>query len=339
MANVKPPEQLGKLDMGKQELAKPLNRDLMANDVAAMRMLVNDMNKVQNNPDLSADDKALVTEMIVGAGSAIPPGADAGMPQTNAPFVATPVQTGAGAGAQSIQQQSEPTTLEIVGPAPTQSESANPQIVGLSAPVSVRRIILTGRSGVGKNYLAQQAGLPVLELDTPCYDLLRGRFPNASNADLAGPASTLYWYGEGLITKEFPVTIQRLLFISICDKWRHAGNIEFGNPGYWVNHLVTSIEPDQSVVVTGVTTTSDFKALLAQGFVHYHIMCSTKTMAQRPRNPRADDRLAAAMDNDVIRKVSQQPRGDRLHAVWNDTTTAPGSRFYSVQDFLNAVKL
>jgi hypothetical protein len=124
--------------------------------------------------------------------------------------------------------------------------------------------------------------------------------------------------------------------------WENFGK----NPGLWVESLIGRVEKflldnlNQRVVVSGIRSEYEFKQLGAAGYGHYHIMCSPGTWQQRlkarnltdksPAVLDVSERLAQALDNNVIKQISAQKSGNRLHCVWNDTVAAPSERFYSV---------
>jgi len=51
------------------------------------------------------------------------------------------------------------------------------------------------------------------------------------------------------------------------------------------------------------------------------------------------DALAAALNADVTKRISAQPRGSKLRVIWNDTVPAPSPRLYSVAEFLSTLVL
>jgi hypothetical protein len=230
--------------------------------------------------------------------------------------------------------------IEISGPLPgtvanqDDANAGNPSAIqsGRNEKSQIR-IVFTGRSGVGKSFLAEAAALQAIEIDSQIFNYLKQTFPNAGEADLSAAATKIRWWGEGVISNAVPVTVERLLFT------QHLNAPGFGEPGYWVKRLVDGLSSGAGIVVTQVETTNDLRALQAAGFRHYHVLCSTSTLAQRQKRANADDRLANALDQDVTRKLSQNRQGDRLKCVWSDDKAVipNAQRLYSVADFINAV--
>jgi hypothetical protein len=328
---------------------------MKANDLLTLKTLTAELGtqKIGQGERLSADDQALIVEMALGAGSAIPPGADVPMPnmpakpkgtiETAPSEVVLPQQQVANFYENKNEQQEG--IIEISGPAPGATGTEESEDSGIpGAPSSVSsgtiakqqiRIVFTGRSGAGKTFLADAAALQVVEIDSQIFGYLKQTFQNAGEADLSAAAAKIRWWGEGVISNAVPVTVERLLFTQHIS----ANAAGFGEPGYWVKRLVDGLSSGPHIVVTQVETTNDLKALIASGFKHYHVMCSNSTLSQRQKRANADDRLANALDQDVTRKLSQSRQGDRLKCIWCDERAVIPNpqRLYSVADFINAV--
>src|SRR5690242_18781504 len=82
MANTPPPLGHESLDLKPQPLASQPRSEMKANDLLTLKTLTAELStqKIGQGERLSADDQALIVEMALGAGSAIPPGADVPMP-------------------------------------------------------------------------------------------------------------------------------------------------------------------------------------------------------------------------------------------------------------------
>jgi hypothetical protein len=203
-----------------------------------------------------------------------------------------------------------------------------------SAPTAPNRILLTGRSGVGKSWLAAQVPLAsVVELTDSIDRFLRDFYPDleTGSPQLLNFRETIKTWGDGVISDKYPLSPARFLFTEYA-KRRWPG---FGTPGYWVSQLV-DCGPDGKTIVTRVESSADFRALVAAGFKHYHVVTSTNTMAARQQRKNADNRLALSLDADVIKKLSSNRQGPRLNVIWNDTTPA-SPRVFTVAQWLQDV--
>ena len=82
MANTPPPLGHESLDLKPQPLASQPRSEMKANDLLTLKTLAAEMStqKIGQGEKLSRDDQELITEMILGAGSALPPGSDVLMP-------------------------------------------------------------------------------------------------------------------------------------------------------------------------------------------------------------------------------------------------------------------
>lgn len=220
--------------------------------------------------------------------------------------------------------------------------SASPPTMDIStfaaepAPVTNTRFFFTGRTGVGKDWLAQQIKAKVLDASAPLVEAARAVFPLANKPEhFSTLFPTVFAWGEGTISKEVPLTPARWLFVqSVAKEWP-----DFGTPGFWIKLLVAfagSVNFPR-VAITNVTTTAGFNALKEAGFQHFHVMTSPQAYMQRTKKPGVDDRMAAALDQDAIRKVSAQRQGDRLPVIWNAPEASPSTRVWTVQEFLTSL--
>jgi hypothetical protein len=203
-----------------------------------------------------------------------------------------------------------------------------------SAPTAPNRILLTGRSGVGKSWLAAQVPLAsVVELTDSIDRFLRDFYPDLETGSplLLNFRETIKAWGDGVITDKYPLSPARFLFTEFV-RGRWPG---FGTTSYWASQLV-DCGPDGKTIVTRVESSADFRALVAAGFKHYHVVTSTNTMAARQQRKNADNRLALSLDADVIKKLSSNRQGPRLNVIWNDTTPA-SPRVFTVAQWLQDV--
>lgn len=197
-----------------------------------------------------------------------------------------------------------------------------------------RCLFFTGRSGVGKDWLAQKAGAKILSVSATLLDIAAGQFPGVQAKDLGGFLNTIFAWGEGTISKEYPITPTRFLF---AQQMRQAW-ANYGTPGFWVGLIVEAAKQETGLVaVTGVSTPTAMKLLTAAGFKHWHVMTSPQTFATRAKRPGADDKLAAHFDSQAIQQNSTQKDGPRMPVIWNDTTPPPSGRLWTVDLWLTEV--
>lgn len=222
--------------------------------------------------------------------------------------------------------------LDSIGP----SEATPTPVAGETG----LRIILTGRSGVGKNWLAQRLNAEIRELFEPIHDMLADAFGN-KHKSFESALQTIMAWGRGMVSDNFPISPARFQF---CIESKHNMFEESGfgeSPDFWAKLLVrylTSRPQGESrpIVVTSVTSTAEFQALTAAGFKHYHVVCSSATLANRPKRQSPGDALAAVLDKQVVEQLSSRKEGAKLKAVWNDAAAAH-PRLHTVQSFLQEV--
>jgi len=251
-------------------------------------------------------------------------------------------------------QQSKPATEAPVAAAPVPV----PQRQNLIA----RKLVFTGRIASGKDYVAEQIGAKVIGFEEPLRYLVELFFGVNTSPDGKGRAGALQFvqqvaaWGRAEVSEAYPLTPARACFTTMIQAAGRSASLNtsllvdwenFGkHPGLWVTSLIGRAErflldnKTQRVVVSGVRSEYEFRQLSVAGFGHYHVMCSPQTWQQRLRARNLTDkssavvdvseRLAQALDNNVIKQISAQKSGNRLHCIWNDSLPAPSGRFYSV---------
>lgn len=237
---------------------------------------------------------------------------------------------------------SVPSTIPVAGPllspAITSPVAANPMAAAPSTFAQVsnyQRLFFTGRTGVGKDWLAKQAKAQVLDAAAPLVAAARAVFPQVTkNEQLAGLLPTIFAWGEGTITKDYPLTPTRWLFVqTLGQQWPG-----FGSPGFWVRMLLESASAIEGrVAITNVSSPGAFKALKEAGFTHFHVMTSPAAYMQRAKRPGANDSMANALDQDAIKKVSAQRQGEKLPVVWNAPEAPPSNRIWTIAEFLTVM--
>lgn len=190
------------------------------------------------------------------------------------------------------------------------------------------KVFLTGRLG-GADVVARQTGAFVINMKNLVESQMSQVFGSKPTPAIAAEFSA---WSQGVVTPQIPMTLTRTLLESLLKQKFPS----FGQPDYWIALIeaaaAEALARGTRVVVTGVDTLANFKGLQKKGFVHYHVMLSNVTAQNLPAA--SPDPLANALDNDVIKKISFQREGQRLHVVWNDNQPAPSGRFYSLPEFL-----
>lgn len=207
----------------------------------------------------------------------------------------------------------------------------------LPPPVGSGRVVLTGRTGVGKDWLASSIpGAAVLNLDSPIWAMVRELFPDGPAAGLFSAVQTIKAWGSGTISEKYPISPARMLYITdarVRDGWEN-----FGRPGFWAEYaLVTAAHTGGQIIVTGVETLAELNQLLAAGFAQYHVVCSSASYASRPKRPGADDSLSTIFDQQVTKELSTNPRGRVLRCVWSDSAPPPSPRLMTAQLFAKEI--
>lgn len=204
--------------------------------------------------------------------------------------------------------------------------------------VASNRLLFTGRSGAGKKYLAKLVGASVVNLDSPILGLVKKYYPEGKPENFGPFIATIRAWGDGVVNKDFPMTPTRFLFERFMG--RDDGGVEgFGQPGFWIRYMLSTIENAGALVaITNITTAAEYSALKAAGFTHFHVMCSAQTYASRPKRQGANDSLAAALDQDAIKKISGQRQGPQLPVVWSDQVVPPPSpRLWSAMNWVRSL--
>jgi hypothetical protein len=203
------------------------------------------------------------------------------------------------------------------------------------------RLFFTGAGRVGKSWLAAQLGARVMELDDPIRATVAETFGDIQEASYIPFANEVFAWGEGLVNAKYPLTGARAAFVRLM---RTHQSERFGTAGFWSASLierVTSFQatyPGELVVVTDVGTVDQYKALKGAGFTPFHVMCNNVTRMGRGGNQVVPN-IVTQIEQDIVKKVSQQPRGSKLWCIWNDANYgSTSSRFLTSDEFLKGVK-
>jgi hypothetical protein len=228
-----------------------------------------------------------------------------------------------------------PVTAAQRGKTLSGTKPAAPEIFIPEAAVPIPaglRMVFTGVTGSGKSSVAKQLGLIELQIQDSIRDLYHRYFPGQEPP--ADFVNTLLVWGEGVVDPKTPVTPARMLFVDFVRKllMPQSLNFEFGERGFWQKMLINSANRESMpVAVTTCTTQALLDELKSNGFQHFHIACSNQTLGTRKRRVGANDQLAVALSNQLVREVSMRPQGGQLPCIWNDTVPAPSPRFLTLE--------
>lgn len=207
--------------------------------------------------------------------------------------------------------------------------------------INSRRLFLTGAPKVGKKWLAAQIAGRVFELDDPIQSMATQVFGSSD----PGLTQELFVWGEGLITKAYPLTASRLTGVMLIRTLK-LGSFgispeRFGTAGFWLESLVArvkaTITDKELAVITNVWTPDQYKFLRAAGYTPIHVMCNNITRTGRG-GTQVVSSLVNSIERDITQKVSSDPKGRKLWAVWCDEKYPPtSSRLLTVEEFLRAL--
>lgn len=236
--------------------------------------------------------------------------------------------------------------------------------------ITGNRFAFTGRLKVGKDYVASALAAKIFGFADPLYFLQDYFFgtsaaTNPSQKDIPGARQFLQTVGQwgwGAVNEKYPLTPARACFVKMIRSLATVNNefpehlhVDWANFGrsksLWVDAALNRIEryleqfPDHRVAIVNARFEHEFVPLKNAGFEHYHVMCSNDTWAKRlgaskltPQSPAVIDmseKLAHALDADVIKKISANKTGPMLRAIWNDEKVpSPSPRIYTLAQFL-----
>lgn len=229
------------------------------------------------------------------------------------------------------------------------------------APVNPSKIFYTGLIGAGKDYIAEQTGAAIFGFADPIYHLAEYFFGITVNSkagkDIPGVRAFLQaagQWGRAEVSEQYPLTPARACFISMIRSLGEANRFDpkyevdwssYGrNKDIWLNATNARVEKflaqnsESRVAITNVRFQNEYKRLNELGWTGFHIMCAPETRLKRvtvgSNSKDVSEQLAAFLNHDVTRKISAQPNGAKLRAVWNCSTPSPSPRLYTVPEFL-----
>jgi len=212
---------------------------------------------------------------------------------------------------------------------------AAPEPIADTAPVQASpvgrpaRLFLTGLPGTGIAGLLKGSDAHIFNLRALANDSLKATALLNGNPP-ANVVTEFRRFGDG----EYAPTLQNIFFLGLIRR----SFPEFASPAFWVKQVLQALEHAvesdvKQVIVVGLRTSHEFKALLEAGFTHYHAMCSPALAKLREPAGETVSGLAPALESDVQKKISVHKNGPRLNVVWTDTTNAPSTRFWNENDF------
>jgi hypothetical protein len=257
------------------------------------------------------------------------------LPPTAGLQPAFPAEAAAVPSPESLTPTPAQPAAEVVAAAPPAASVLTPAATGSKGPA---RILLTGKTGAGKSWLAAETGGALVDTAIPILGLIERYFGKLPNP--AAMAAQIRAWGDGLVSLKYPATVERMLFVDWI-RGKHDGMfLNFGTPGFWATLALSEADIQTGrVVITDVKTPLEFQKLTDAGFIHYHVTCSNATWAARPKSANSDDGLAIHLDNSAVKKTSLQPAGEMLRCVWNDTVARPSPRLHTVASYLQAIAL
>lgn len=316
--------------LSNQELKKPLDRANLGTDSLALRSLVNFV----NNPEISgavisAADKKEIADTFKQP-----------LDRRGATIIAEPTPS---------TSQESPTASN------SPPDTTTPATLG-------RKIFFTGRLCSGKDWCASAIGARVFGFADPMYQLTKYLFgvdvTATEGKQIPGVRKFLQvvgQWGRNEINEQYPLTIERSMFClmirSLANQNILPSSVDWGvfgmNADLWIDGLITrvnNLQDEQRVAVTNCRFVNEYKRLLAEGFSHFHVVCSPQTWVSRlqmkglkPDSAEVKDmseKLASDLNTNLTKQLSEQRNGRKLRVVWNDPQVPPPSnRIYTLAEF------
>jgi len=251
---------------------------------------------------------------------------------------------------------------------PSSAAKALEDLAAPPAAESYDRLFFTGRLCVGKDYIAKLCGAQIFGFADPLYAVAKYFFgievTSEKNKDVPGMRAFLQavgQWGRGTVSEKYPYTPARAMFIQAirglglgCEiDPNHDLKVNWSNYGLseniWLDAALDRIYKAQAsrVALTNVRFSNEFKRLNNEpGWTHFHVMTSAKEWADRlaKRGLKTDapvlkdisEIMAHQLDQNVIKQISGQKTGPKIHCIWNSTTPPPSPRLWTVAEFLAA---
>jgi hypothetical protein len=227
----------------------------------------------------------------------------------------------------------------IPTPPPVEEGALLDHVSRPKAPDSLR-IFLTGGPRVGKTFICRAIGATETALTAPVWDLIKvvycDELIEKHRADFSALAAQLARWGNGEISKDVPLTPARMAVTRMAQE---KGWETWGAPGF-LRDLTISFARDYPgpVVITGVTTLDDYKALQEAGFEAWHVVCGAAALKSRYGDAKlVPDALTVALNKSVNQQLAGARVAAKLHCVWSDIASVPSARIHSLDSFVSTV--
>jgi hypothetical protein len=306
----------------------PLKRPLTTtnNDAAVLRALVTDINARLPGAGVQAVAPVLTPEQKAQSESVLATEFAKAESVENIPVEA---QRAASSRRNTVQANATPQVPET-GPATTPDMVLQAPNTPVARPA---RLFVTGHPGaIDRLVKLDVPGTRVVSLSVTALEILKD-LCFLKGTPPAKVISEFRKFGDG----EFEPTLEKLLSLGrIRTSW-----VGFASPGFWAQ-CVLDATPDNTedqLIVVGVRTSVEFKALQAAGFKHFHVMATPGTAQRRtPTGYNGElSALSQALDSSTHKQISAQRNGQRLNVVWNDDSNPPSGRFISAAQFQKEV--
>lgn len=247
-----------------------------------------------------------------------------------------------------------------------QPQTQSPPIPTLKRPIG-RCLLFSGSLGVGKDFVADKVGAKIFGFSDPMYlvaSYLTGvEVTSNKNKDLPGMRDLLQkigQWGKNDVNDKYPYTPARAVFCYVVRSLGIRGAFDtsvdwekFGvDPDLWlkacekrINAFIAAQENTGRVAITNARFKNELEHFRARSeWDHWHVMCSAETWKERlakkgltPESKELQDmseKLALALNRDVINKLNARTSNNKLRVIWNDTRPSPSPRLYTTAQFL-----
>lgn len=247
-----------------------------------------------------------------------------------------------------------------------QPQTQTQPIPTLKRPIG-RCLLFSGSLGVGKDFVANKIGAKIFGFSDPMYlvaSYLTGvEVTSNKNKDLPGMRDLLQkigQWGKNDVNDKYPYTPARAVFCYVVRSLGIRGAFDtsvdwekFGvDPDLWlkacekrINAFIAAQGNTGRVAITNARFKNELEHFRARSeWDHWHVMCSAETWQERlakkgltPESKELQDmseKLALALNRDVINKLNARTSNNKLRVIWNDTRPSPSLRLYTTAQFL-----
>ena len=195
------------------------------------------------------------------------------------------------------------------------------------AIINSRRLIFSGRMRAGKDYVAEQLGLPIYGFADPIY-LLTEAWVGSQDKTLSGVRRAMQKigaWGRGIVSEAYPLTRERHRFCEWAQvhgptitgmgtgrRWAQFGQDwdpaleEMGHyPGhFWIELLQDRVRGADEYGITNGRFPNEIWAFSGGDKGHIHVMCSEET--RRARTNEAGEAWDPDAENDTTEQMAAQ---------------------------------